>query len=183
MKLQQKIATALCAFYLISVIGVALSLHFCGGQLSSVHFTKAASCKGCKAAEKSAVSTKCCKNSNIDAKVKDSHETGTKVNICNTVNNPAAAGSEECKIIAGWGTADNHQSVIGNGASSNNFLVPATNLVRIMNFSETGNYPRPIVYGMGAAKDMEVSSIAPAPEIAAGENKVTSNVSISYEIK
>jgi len=81
MKLKQKIALGLCAFYLISVIGVALSLHFCGGQLSSVHFTKAASCKGCKAAEKSAVSTKCCKNSNIDAKVKDSHETGTKVNI------------------------------------------------------------------------------------------------------
>jgi hypothetical protein len=81
MKLKQKIALGLCAFYLISVIGVALSLHFCGNQLSSVHFTKAATCKGCKAAEKSNDDNKCCKNSNVEAKVKDSHETGAKVNI------------------------------------------------------------------------------------------------------
>lgn len=81
MKLKQKIALGLCAFYLISVIGVALSLHFCGGALSSVHFTETAVCKMCKAAEKKAESNNCCKNSTVDAKVKDSHESGSKINV------------------------------------------------------------------------------------------------------
>lgn len=81
MKLRQKIALGLCAFYLISVIGVALSLHFCGGELSSVHFTEVAKCKGCKGDAKMAESNKCCKNTAVDAKIKDSHESGLKVNV------------------------------------------------------------------------------------------------------
>jgi len=81
MKLRQKIAMGLCTFYLISVIGVALSLHFCGGQLSAVHFTEVAHCKGCKSADKPASANKCCKNATVDAKIKDSHESGLKVNL------------------------------------------------------------------------------------------------------
>ena len=81
MKLRQKIALGLCAFYLVSVIGVALSLHFCGGELSAVHFfAKANACKGCKAVEKT-VDSKCCKNTTIDAKIKDSHQSSVKVNL------------------------------------------------------------------------------------------------------
>lgn len=81
MKLKQKIALGLCAFYLLSVIGVALSLHFCGGELSSVHYlTKAVTCKGCKAVEKP-IESKCCKNTSIDAKIKDSHQSGVKTNL------------------------------------------------------------------------------------------------------
>lgn len=55
-------------------------------------------------------------------------------------------------------------------------------LVKIVAFSENGNYPIP--YGMGggftgiAAKE----SIAPAV-LPTGENKITSNVSITYEIR
>lgn len=81
MKLRQKIALGLCTFYLISVIGVALSLHFCGDQLSSVHFIKTAHCPGCKAAEKSETSNKCCKNTVVDAKIKDSHQSAVKVSL------------------------------------------------------------------------------------------------------
>lgn len=81
MKLKQKIALGLCAFYLISVIGIALSLHFCGGKLASVQFSKTAGCKFCKAMEKKAADNSCCKNSKIDAKVKDSHQSATKVNL------------------------------------------------------------------------------------------------------
>ncbi len=55
-------------------------------------------------------------------------------------------------------------------------------LVRIISFSDSnGNYPRPI-YGMGGdMMSAKVSSVA--PEIPAGEQKVTSSVSITYEIK
>ena len=82
MKLKQKIALGLCAFYLVSVIGVALSLHFCGGQLSGIHLAEVAHCSGCKEAEKPVkADDSCCKNTKVDAKIKDSHQTGLKVDI------------------------------------------------------------------------------------------------------
>lgn len=81
MKLRQKIALGLCAFYLISVIGVALSLHFCGNKLSDVQLTKTVHCKGCKSAGKSAESNNCCKNTAVDAKIKDSHQSASGVSL------------------------------------------------------------------------------------------------------
>lgn len=81
MKLKQKIAFGLCAFYLVSVIGIALSLHFCGGKLSSVNFTAQAKCKVCKTDEKIGKESGCCKNTSVEAKVTDSHESGAKVNL------------------------------------------------------------------------------------------------------
>jgi len=81
MNLRQKIALGFCAFYLISVIGVALSLHFCGDKLSAVHFTEVAKCKACKAAEKTVKADNCCKNTAVDAKIKDSHQSGVKVDL------------------------------------------------------------------------------------------------------
>ena len=55
-------------------------------------------------------------------------------------------------------------------------------LGKVTNFSEnSGGY-----YPMYSAKDMmssSVSSSAPAPELPKGENKITSNVSVTYEIK
>ena len=54
-------------------------------------------------------------------------------------------------------------------------------LVRIVNFSEGGNYP------VFSRADLKVASFegaaAPAPELPVGENKITSNVSITYEIR
>ncbi len=57
-------------------------------------------------------------------------------------------------------------------------------LVRITNFSESGNYPQPYYYGKAMAMDSAVSSQgAAAPAIPTGENKITSNVTITYEIR
>ncbi|MBX4209192.1 SIMPL domain-containing protein [Candidatus Parcubacteria bacterium] len=58
-------------------------------------------------------------------------------------------------------------------------------IVRIVNFSESGSgYPQPIYYakdvrnmGMGGAAEQS------APSIPSGENKIVSNVMITYEIK
>jgi uncharacterized protein YggE len=56
-------------------------------------------------------------------------------------------------------------------------------LVRVSSFSENGGgYPRP-VYGMGGADMLSVKTASVAPEIPVGEDKITSNVSITYEIK
>ncbi|RZK55071.1 MAG: hypothetical protein EOO91_14765 [Pedobacter sp.] len=75
MKLKQKLAIGLCTFYLLSVIGVALSIHFCGGKLASVSVTNAqAACKYCKAETADKKDDGCCKNTKIEAKVKDSHQ-------------------------------------------------------------------------------------------------------------
>lgn len=56
-------------------------------------------------------------------------------------------------------------------------------LVRIVSFSESGNYPvyyaKTMAVGMGGAMD----SSATSPSIPTGENKVTSSVSITYEIR
>ena len=56
-------------------------------------------------------------------------------------------------------------------------------LVRVTGFYDSGDQPTPIVYGMGATMmDAKVAS-APVPEISAGEQKVTSNVTVTYEIQ
>ncbi len=73
MSLKQKLALSLCTFYLFSVIGVALSLHFCGGKLASISATSAkAVCKYCKAEPIAPKDDNCCKNTKVDIKVKDS---------------------------------------------------------------------------------------------------------------
>ena len=57
-------------------------------------------------------------------------------------------------------------------------------IVRVVGFNEDGG-GRPIYYaknmavGMGGAMD----SAAPAPELPVGQNKITSNVSVTYEIR
>ena len=54
-------------------------------------------------------------------------------------------------------------------------------LVKIVNFSESGSYP-PIYYGAMEAKGMGGGSMFVAPQLPTGENKIISNVSITYEI-
>ncbi|MBI3888260.1 SIMPL domain-containing protein [Candidatus Nomurabacteria bacterium] len=55
-------------------------------------------------------------------------------------------------------------------------------LVRIVNFSENGNYPM-MYASKGMALDSVAPSAAPSPILPTGENKITSNVSITYEIR
>lgn len=55
-------------------------------------------------------------------------------------------------------------------------------LVRIVNFSDSGNYPSPMRYDTMALGVAE-SKTEVAPQLPAGENKITSNVTITYEIR
>ncbi len=79
--MRQNIALGLSIFYLLSVIGVALSLHFCSGDLSSVRIASKAKCGMCKADQKAQDSDHCCKNTAFEAKVTDSHQSGSKVDL------------------------------------------------------------------------------------------------------
>jgi len=55
-------------------------------------------------------------------------------------------------------------------------------LVRVASFSESGNAPYPVRYDMMGAGVSSSKAVA-VPEISTGEQKVTSNVSITYEIE
>ncbi|MET3113122.1 hypothetical protein AAKU52_000843 [Pedobacter sp. CG_S7] len=83
MKMRQKIAYGLCAFYLLSVMGIALSLHFCGNKLSSVDFTKKVNCNVCKSMgnEKMAKKDNCCKNTTVESKITDQHQSASNVDL------------------------------------------------------------------------------------------------------
>ncbi|MGY4383327.1 hypothetical protein ACVWYN_000346 [Pedobacter sp. UYP24] len=81
MKFQQKIAAALCAFYLISMIGVAVNMHFCSGKLSSIKIVEEAICPACKEDQQVKKEHNCCKTTSIEAKIKDSHQLGFKVKL------------------------------------------------------------------------------------------------------
>jgi uncharacterized protein YggE len=58
-------------------------------------------------------------------------------------------------------------------------------LVRVVSFNENGSgYPQPYAYGRGGAtanQAMDVKSVA--PEISVGQNNVTNDVTVTYEIK
>lgn len=56
-------------------------------------------------------------------------------------------------------------------------------LVRIVNFSENGNGYYPMAYTAKGMMDSASSISAPAPELPTGENKITSNITITYEIR
>ncbi len=55
-------------------------------------------------------------------------------------------------------------------------------LVRVVSFSENGNFPVPIYYGKTASMGM-ANAEASTPELPSGTNKITSQVSITYEIR
>lgn len=55
-------------------------------------------------------------------------------------------------------------------------------LVRIVSFSEGGSYPQPMYYAKAEMSSMGGRDIA-TPELPSGTNKITSNVSITYEIR
>jgi uncharacterized protein YggE len=55
----------------------------------------------------------------------------------------------------------------------------------IVNFYESGDYP-PIIYGMGGemkAQSVSMDAANFAPQVPTGENKIISNVTITYEVK
>ena len=56
-------------------------------------------------------------------------------------------------------------------------------LVQIVNFSDDNVSPYPMAYGVDSMMSQKASAPRVAPEIPAGEQKITSNVSITYEIR
>jgi len=57
-------------------------------------------------------------------------------------------------------------------------------LVRVVSFNENGGgYPGPMYYAKDSVVGMGGAEPARAPEISVGQNKVSSNVSITYEIR
>ncbi len=57
-------------------------------------------------------------------------------------------------------------------------------IVRVVGFSENGSYPMPYAYGRGGGDVMmAMESKAAAPEIPVGQNKIISNVTVTYEIR
>ncbi|MBI5798433.1 MAG: SIMPL domain-containing protein [Candidatus Yonathbacteria bacterium] len=53
-------------------------------------------------------------------------------------------------------------------------------LVRVVSFSEGGNYP---IYARAMLSGAEKADSAPAPELPQGEEKITSSVTVTYEIR
>ncbi len=57
-------------------------------------------------------------------------------------------------------------------------------IVRVVSFSESsGNVIRPMAFALGASDKMMSASAPVAPEVSVGEQKVSSSVSITYEIR
>ena len=56
-------------------------------------------------------------------------------------------------------------------------------IVRVVGFSENGGGPIYYAKGMGASMAMDSTPAPRAPEVSVGQNKITSNVSITYEIR
>ncbi len=82
MLLKQKFALGLCALYLVSVIGIAISMHFCGGRLASISFSAAKTgCTLCKTQPVNKKDDNCCKNTKVIAKVKDSHKSESSIKL------------------------------------------------------------------------------------------------------
>ncbi|HEY4488299.1 MAG TPA: SIMPL domain-containing protein [Candidatus Paceibacterota bacterium] len=55
-------------------------------------------------------------------------------------------------------------------------------LVRVVGFSESGNYPTPYAFGRASIAEDSVALKA-TPEIPTGENKIVSDVTITYEVR
>lgn len=64
-------AISLTMLYIVTVLGFALNLHYCGTQISSVNINApAVECSMAKIPGK----MKCCKDSQLQVKVKDAHQ-------------------------------------------------------------------------------------------------------------
>lgn len=82
MKLKQKIAIFFTVLYTTSVMGIALSLHFCAGKLDNVKvFETSNSCSVCAKSVSTEKTDDCCKTSKVSLTVKDSHQLQAKVSL------------------------------------------------------------------------------------------------------
>jgi hypothetical protein len=73
-------AFALTLLYLVTVVGFALNLHFCGSYLVSVKIN--APVKSCNMLAKGKM--KCCTNRHLEVKVKDAHQGQSQLFLAKT---------------------------------------------------------------------------------------------------
>ena len=80
--------------------------------------------------------------------------------------------------------AEARSKAIANAQAKADELAKELNvhLVRVAGFSENNYQPGPIMYAMNASV-AKTGAAAPTPEIPAGQEKVTDNVTITYEIQ
>jgi hypothetical protein len=73
-------AFLLTSLYLITVVGFALNLHFCGSYLTSVKIDAPAKSCGMLSEKK----MKCCTNKHFEVKVKDAHQAQSQLFLAKT---------------------------------------------------------------------------------------------------
>jgi hypothetical protein len=86
-------AFLLTLLYIVTVVGFAVNLHYCGKLITAVKID--APVKNCMGSQ---MLMKCCKNKHIDIKIKDAHETSSpsflsKILSCQIIRLPFAHSS------------------------------------------------------------------------------------------
>ena len=82
--------------------------------------------------------------------------------------------------------AEARDKAIADAQSKAKVLARSLNvtLVRVVSFSENnGGYPQPVMYGMEKSMAVGAANAPATPDISVGQNKITSNVSVTYEIR
>lgn len=127
-------------------------------------------------------------NQNITIKVRDVKKVGDLVSKIGAVNVSNISGVEFTVDNREQYIAQAREQAIAEAKAKAKELAKqlGVRLGKIMYYNENGNYP--IYYGVaegkGGGADMMTSSVAPIrAELPTGETKITSEISITYEIK
>lgn len=123
---------------------------------------------------------------NITVKVRDTEKVGDLVTKIGAVGVSNISGVEFTVDNRDQYVAQAREEAIAKAKAKAKELAKelGVKLGDILYYSENGNYP--IYYGAvgkGGSADMMTTSAVPAAELPTGETKITSDVSITYEIK
>lgn len=119
----------------------------------------------------------------VNVKVRDLDKAGSVLSLIGSLNvqnvNSLVFSIDKPESVQ----AEARSKAIGNARAKAEELAKelGVSLTRITGFYES-NSARPMIYGMGGGKTA-VNSVSATPEIPSGEQKVTSDVNITYEIK
>ena len=121
---------------------------------------------------------------NIDIKIRDLSKAGKVVTDLSVLNVTDISGLNFTNDKYDDLVRQARDEAIADARSQAEKLAKAlgVRLVKIVAFSENGNYPVPYGMGGGFAGIATKESVAPAV-LPTGENKITSNVSVTYEIR
>jgi len=122
----------------------------------------------------------------ITVKVRDVKKVGDLVSKIGAINVSNISGVEFTVDEREKYVAEAREKAITEAKAKGKELAKqlGVRLNKILYFNENGNYPIYYGEGKGGGADMMVSSVAPArAELPQGETKITSDVSITYEIR